>query len=164
MKFATLLYLLAISISITACQRTSMLGNPKFLPDNWVTAKSMDWQVASLPENNRIEFEVMQTRLIAERQGQYFSLFGKFHPNTFDYIQSTTRSLDEAYLNLRYSNAVIIGNISPDMNGLAETTSEHNAGIEAVDSENIRMSRDDLRRLFLRDKPSSLSPYPVVGN
>jgi len=162
MKLATLLYLLAISISITACQRTSMLGNPKFLPDNWVIAKSMDWQVASLPENNRIEFEVMQTRLIAERQGQYFNLFGKFRPNTLEYIQSTTRSLDEAYLNLRYSNAAIIGNISPEMKGLAETTSEHYAGIAAVDNENIRMSRDDLRRLFLRDKPSSLSPYPVI--
>jgi hypothetical protein len=124
----------------------------------------MDRQVASLPEHNRIEFEVMQTRLIAERQGQYFSLFGKFHPNTLDYIQSTTRSLDEAYLNLRYSNAAIIGNISPDMNGLAETTTEHYSGIEAVDSTNIRMSRDDLRRLFLRDRPSSLSPYPVIGN
>ena len=162
MKLATLLYLLAISISITACQRTSMLGNPKFLPDNWVIAKSMDWQVASLPENNRIEFEVMQTRLIAERKGQYFNLFGKFRPSTLEYIQSTTHSLDEAFLNLRYSNAAIIGNITPDMKGLAETISEHNVGIATVDNVNIRMSRDDLRRLFLRDKPSSLSPYPVI--
>ena len=161
MKFVTLIYFLALTVSITACQQTSRLGNPKFKPDNWVTVKSTDWQVALLPERNRTDLEVMKTRLIAERQGQYFNLFGKFRPDTLEFIQTTTHSLDQAYLNLRYSNAAILENLTPEMRGLSLNYQEYEAEVGVTNNANTRMIDDDWRRILILDHASSLSPFAV---
>ena len=58
----------------------------------------------------------------------------------------------------------ILNNLTPNMDGIAETYAQNDSGIAVVVNENIRMVSDDLRRLFLLDKPSMLTPYPVVDN
>ena len=52
--------------------------------------------------------------------------------------------------------------LAPNMNGLAETYAQNDAGIAVVNDANDRMFVDDLRRATLLDKPSMLSPFPVV--
>ena len=56
----------------------------------------------------------------------------------------------------------IINDLTPNMNGLAETYSQNDAGIAVVNDANDRMFVDDMRRATLLDKPSMLSPFPVV--
>jgi hypothetical protein len=56
----------------------------------------------------------------------------------------------------------VLNDLSPNMNGLAETYSQNDAGIAVVNDANNRMFVDDLRRATLLDKPSMLSPFPVV--
>lgn len=56
----------------------------------------------------------------------------------------------------------IINDLTPNMNGLAETYSQNDAGIAVVNDANNRMFVDDMRRATLLDKPSMLSPFPVV--
>ena len=61
-----------------------------------------------------------------------------------------------------HSESAVLRNLTPNMNGLAETYSENDAGILVVNNANDRMIVDDLRRATLLDRPSSLSPFPVV--
>ena len=58
----------------------------------------------------------------------------------------------------------ILADLTPNMDGLAQTYSENDAGIAVTNNANRRMKADDLRRFMLLDKSSILSPMPVVGN
>jgi hypothetical protein len=64
----------------------------------------------------------------------------------------------------QHSNAhkSIINDLTPNMNGLAETYAQNDAGIAVVNDANDIMFLDHLRRATLLDKPSMLSPFPVV--
>ena len=63
-----------------------------------------------------------------------------------------------------HSTNAILKDLTPNMDGLSETYSENDAGIAVVNNDNDRMYVDDWRRVMILDKPSSLSPYPVVGD
>jgi len=114
---AIALLLLTVAIGLLGCTKTSKLGDPKYMPDNWLAISSNAWQVKELPEVNRIVLENLQIKLYVERQGQYYNFFGTYQPDTLNYINSTTAALDEAFLNLRYSSKVILTNPSPSMRG-----------------------------------------------
>ncbi len=64
----------------------------------------------------------------------------------------------------KHSTNAILKDLTPNMDGLSETYSENDAGIAVVNNDNDRMYVDDWRRVMILDKPSSLSPYPVVGD
>jgi len=72
-------------------------------------------------------------------------------------------TLSGCHSNTHSTNAVV-SDLTPNMNGLAETRSQNDAGIALVNNENERMYIDDWRRLMLLDKSSSLTPYPITGN
>ena len=161
---AIVLLLLTVAIGLLGCTKTSKLGDPKYMPDNWLAISSNAWQVKELPEVNRIVLENLQIKLYVERQGQYYNFFGTYQPDTLNYINSTTAALDEAFLNLRYSSKVVLTNPSPSMRGLAETYNDHDAGIAVTNNTNSRSYEDDWRRFLLFDRPSTLSPFPVVND
>lgn len=58
----------------------------------------------------------------------------------------------------------ILSDLTPNMRGLAENTSVESAGIVVVNNANDRQYIDDWRRALLLDKPSVLSPYPVIDH
>ena len=58
----------------------------------------------------------------------------------------------------------ILDHLSPQMDGLAESHAEDKAGIAVTNNMNDRMYTDDWRRALMVDKPSSLTPLPVVQN
>jgi hypothetical protein len=58
----------------------------------------------------------------------------------------------------------ILRNLSPQMDGLAESHAEDKAGISVTNNMNDRMYTDDWRRALMVDKPSALTPLPVVQN
>ena len=61
------------------------------------------------------------------------------------------------------SNA-ILRDLTPNMRGLAENSQTERAGIVVVNNANDRQYIDDWRRALLLDKPSVLSPYPVIDH
>lgn len=73
----------------------------------------------------------------------------------------TLTALTGCQSNAHSSNA-ILSDLTPNLDGLAETYSENDAGIIVVNNANERMYVDDWRRALILDKPSALSPYPVV--
>tara|TARA_B100000959_G_C14449247_1_gene406085 strand:- start:9 stop:503 length:495 start_codon:yes stop_codon:yes gene_type:complete len=164
MKMAVLtIFSLTILVSF-GCQTTSRLGNPKHLPDNWYTIKSTAWQVKELSDADRATLETLKTKMAEAREGQYYNFFGNYTPAMLDEIASTTKTLDQAYLDLQYSNKAILASLTPGLDGLSETDSEREAGIAVVNNQNNRMGKDDWNRILLLDKPSMLSEYPVVDN
>ena len=58
----------------------------------------------------------------------------------------------------------MLNNLTPDMHGLAETHDENDAGVAVTINTEWRQFDDDVRRALMLDRPSSLSPYPVVDN
>jgi len=63
-----------------------------------------------------------------------------------------------------HSKSAVLKDLTPNMDGLSETYAENDAGIVVVNNANDRMFVDDMRRATLLDKPSMLSPYPVVDH
>lgn len=163
-SIAIFLLTFIVAVGLIGCTRATKLGNPKYMPDNWLAINSSAWQVKQLPEVNRIELENLQIKLYAERQGQYFNFFGKYRPEVLYEIEATTKRLDQAYLDLQYSSRAILASLTPGLDGLSETDAEREAGIAVVNNVNQRMSKDDINRALLLDKPSMLSPYPVVDH
>ena len=68
---------IATLISSTSCTKTSRLGDPTYLPDNWLSLRNTAWQITELPEINRVQLENLHIQLHKERQGQYYNFFGK---------------------------------------------------------------------------------------
>ena len=157
--------MLSLVVVLSACsQHTSRLGSVRYLPSDWLNISPNAWQLRELPEVNRVELENLQLRLNYERQGQYYNFFGKYKPSVQNEIDSTINNLDQAYYDLQYSSRAILVSLTPNMRGLSDTHAEREAGDAVTKNANIRMSTDDLNRAILLDRPSSLSPYPVVDN
>ena len=60
------------------------------------------------------------------------------------------------------STRAIRRNLTPEVMGLASSQQEWANNQASIDNLNNRMFNDDWNRIWLRDKPSSLTPYPVV--
>ena len=58
----------------------------------------------------------------------------------------------------------MLKNLTPDMHGLAETHDENDAGVALIKNTEWRQFDDDVRRALMLDRPSSLSPYPVIDD
>ena len=165
MKLALITTVIIFSILLNGCSNsTTRLGDPRYMPKDWLSLSENAWQFKALPEANKIELHALKIKLIQSKEGQYFNFYQKYNPELLAESDGVINNLNRAYLNLRYSNRVIMANLTPGMNGLAETYSENDAGIAVVNNDNDRMYVDDWRRVLIIDKPSSLSPYPVVGD
>jgi hypothetical protein len=162
MKKKYLALLLLSLCTLVACQSRTRLGNPEFLPVNWVTVKSTTWQVVKLPVVHQAELSDMKMRLAKERKGQYYNLFSRYKPETLAYIKKTTEELDEAYFNLQYSSEAILANLTPNLKTLGDTRGELDASNADVINVNNRAYQGDVESFWLLDKPSSLSVVPIV--
>ena len=57
----------------------------------------------------------------------------------------------------------ILANPSPELQGVAETPNDVNRNLAINFNSNMRQASDDLGRVFLLDRPSFGSPYPIVN-
>ena len=61
------------------------------------------------------------------------------------------------------SQQKIMSDITPSMKTLSQTHSEVNININMTDNQNLRMAEEDLERVWYTNRPSRLSPFPVVN-
>lgn len=57
----------------------------------------------------------------------------------------------------------ILANPSPELQGVSETPSDVSRNVAINTNSNMRQASDDLGRVFLFDRPSLASPYPIVN-
>jgi hypothetical protein len=61
------------------------------------------------------------------------------------------------------SQQKIMFDITPSMKTLPQTHSEVNIDINMTDNQNMRMAEEDLGRVKYTNRPSRLSPFPVIN-
>ena len=61
------------------------------------------------------------------------------------------------------SYGAVSRNLSPEVNGLVISNYDNRSNNAVIDDLNERMLHDDWNRIWLRGKPSMLTPYPVVS-
>jgi hypothetical protein len=147
---------------LCGCNKTSRLGNPAYLPSDWLSVSANSWQIKELPEADQDKLRALQVKLSNERNGQYFNFYGTYKPEVLDEINTTTSQLDQAYLGMAYSSNAILSSLTPNMHGPSETHTENKAGIAVTNNTNHRMMHEDGNRFLLLDKPSTLTPMPIV--
>lgn len=57
----------------------------------------------------------------------------------------------------------IMGNLTPELQGLHERPVDVYRGLAISNNFHMRMLSDDLGRVFYTDHPSHLSPFPVIS-
>ena len=62
------------------------------------------------------------------------------------------------------STQEMLDTLTPSMHGLANTTDENDAHVAVTKDTEWRQFNDDVRRALMLDRPSSLSPYPVIDD
>ncbi|MDP7009492.1 MAG: hypothetical protein QGI78_07980 [Phycisphaerales bacterium] len=60
-------------------------------------------------------------------------------------------------------NRVGLKNVAPTMDTLSQTHTDVNVDLVMVDNQNERMYQEDLGRVWYTNRPSRLSPLPVVN-
>ena len=60
-------------------------------------------------------------------------------------------------------NRVGLDNVTPSMATLSQTYTDVNVDLEMVDNQNNKMFEEDLGRVWYTNRPSRLSPLPVVN-
>ena len=56
----------------------------------------------------------------------------------------------------------IVTNLTPELQGLHERPSDVYGNMAVTHNSNIRMISDDLGRVFMTNRPSTLSPFPII--
>ena len=60
-------------------------------------------------------------------------------------------------------NQASLENITPSMDTLAQTYTDTDVDLSVTDNKNLRMAQEDLGRVWYTNRPSRLTPYPVVN-
>lgn len=60
-------------------------------------------------------------------------------------------------------NQASLEDITPSMDTLARTYTDSDVDLALTDNQNLRMAQEDLGRVWYTNKPSRLSPYPIVN-
>jgi len=57
----------------------------------------------------------------------------------------------------------IMTDITPSMKTLSQTHTEVQMDLDVTENQNLRMAEEDLGRVWYTNRPSRLSPFPVVN-
>ncbi len=167
MRPLTLLSCLCFAaITVAGCQTPNQVNSvplakvQKDLPADWITLKPEDWRMAYLDAPTRQSLIALRKSLEAERATQAFEANGSYSEATYESIRQMNLSCNQSYA----ANAVVIGeDLSPELAGAALSVNEAYMNSTVVGDVNLRQVQDDWARLWLMNKPSSLSPYPIVN-
>ncbi len=164
--FSTLSCIVVSAIVLTACQTPNQVNSvplakvQKDLPNDWISLKPDDWRMPYLDSPTRQSLLAMRKTLTAERATPAYESAGGYSEATYERIRQMNEMCNESYC----ANAVVIGeDLSPEFAGTALSVNEAYMNSTVVGDVNLRQAQDDWARFWLMNKPSSLSPYPIVN-
>ncbi len=148
----------------TACQ-TPNQPNPvplekvtRELPPDWTTLPPSDWRMAYLDKPTRdslFEFKKELSNQAANSDGSH-----AYSDATYEKLKELNDACNKSYC----ANAVVIGrDQTPELAGTSLSVNEAYMNSTTVGDVDLRQVQDDWARFWLMNKPSSLSPYPIVN-
>ena len=151
-------------VGSTACQTPTQPNAvpldkvTKDLPSDWTTLKPSDWRMAYLDAPTRESLFLFRKELQdqdAESDGSHAY---------FDATYTQLREMNDACNKFYCANAVVIGpDQTPELAGTSLSVNETYMNSATVGDVDLRQVQDDWARLWLMNKPSTLSPYPIVN-
>ncbi len=130
------------------------------LPPDWVTLNSEDARVAYLDQATRRSLLDFRKALADERATVAYSFNNGYSNATYAKMKAINDACNKSYC----ANAVVIGrDLSPELAGEGLSVNEAYMNSTVVGDVNLREAQDDWARFWLMNKPSSLSPYPIVN-
>lgn len=140
-------------------QPTTLTGSDE-LPSDWLALSANDGKVKALDASTQELLATTRKLMEAERRTAEYKSSGKYSESTQTAMANACRAADSAYL---ASDGVFQRNLTPELYSTAETHNSANWDWYKVTNEDMRMVGDDWARLWLVDRPSYLSPYPIVN-
>jgi len=129
------------------------------LPDNWLALTSSDSRLQSLPEPTRDYLAAVRENMKVEQRGSYYKFYGRYSDALTKHMADANELANTAYL---VSSKRINATLTPELVGTSETHDETNWHYAANANQDLRSLQNDWGRFWLTDKPSSLSPYPIM--
>ena len=156
----------AASICLQACQTPNQPNSVPLaqvvqdLPPDWVELPPGDWHMTYLDAPTRAALLDFRKEIAAERKTSAFKTRGGFTEPTNDRWREVNDECKISYC----ANAVVIGrNLTPELAGTALSVNEAYMNSSVVGDVDFRQMQDDWARFWLMNKPSMLSPYPIVN-
>ena len=130
----------------------------KDLPSDWTTLKPSDWRMAYLDAPTRESLFLFRKELqdqAAESDGSH-----AYSDATYTQLREMNDACNKSYC----ANAVVIGrDQTPELAGTSLSINEAYMNSATVGDVDLRQVQDDWARFWLMNKPSTLSPYPIVN-
>ena len=130
-------------------------------PTSWAYTPAHSQYMETLPPELKAELLRLRADMQLQRNSQYYSVHGDFTPDMIRRIDAVDRACTQAYL---ASDRVIMGNLTPNMSGLAKTGEEADIQSAVIVNTDMRSLSDDWRSFWLMDKPAGPTEVPVVDS
>ena len=150
------------ALVLTGCnlpKQPSNLAGSRHLPVDWMAVSVNDWRFQALPEANQEQVLATRDAIKLERASAYFRFYRRYSDDLLKRIDDVQESASQAFL---VSPAVVNAHLTPELFSTAHTYDEARYGFALETNENIRSLKEDWARIWLLDKPSRLSPYPIT--
>ncbi len=151
-------------VGSTACQTPNERNSvplakvSKDLPSDWTTLKATDWRMAYLDPATRESLFLFRKELSDQAVNSDGS--SAYSDATYRKLREMNEECNKSYC----ANAVVIGrDETPELAGTSESINEAYMNSTTVGDVNLRQVQDDWARFWLMNKPSTLSPYPIVN-
>ena len=170
MNYFTLILCVTFSLFGVACQTPNQPNAvplskvqaqlPQQPPGYWIALSPSDPKMAYLDSPTRQSLVAFRKSLEAERSTFAFGFHGKYSDATYTEMKEINDACNKSYC----ANAVVIGrDQTPELAGTSLSINEAYMNSATVGDVDLRQVQDDWARLWLMNKPSTLSPYPIVN-
>ncbi len=139
-------------------QPTSVYGSNQ-LPKDWLTLAQNDWRLAALPAPTSDYLASVRSAMIRERNTEYYHFYGRYTDGTLKQIAEANNIASTAFL---VAPRTVYHSLTPELFNTSESYDEANGHFAVQVNTDLRSLQNDWSRVWLTDRPSSLSPYPIT--
>ena len=156
----------AMAFAMAACQTPNQANTVPLgkvvaqLPPDWVDLMPGDSRLSYLDAPTRLSLMAFRKEIAEDRKSQEFTFYGGFSEGTLRRWREINEECKSSYC----ANAVVIGrDLTPELAGTSLSVNEAYMNSVIVGDVDLRQVQDDWARIWLMNKPSTLSPYPIVN-
>ncbi len=129
------------------------------LPSDWLTVSTSDWRLTALPSTTSEYLASVRDTMARERQSEYYHFYGRYTDATLKQIAEANNIANTAFLT---APAVVNRGLTPELFNTSESFDEARSHWAVQTNTDLRSLQNDWSRVWLTDRPSRLSPYPIT--